>query len=338
MESDSKEKTKSGDDYIYTFVVKFGLWNINSCSPDGRKIKEIVNEIENRQMSLVVLTETFQESKQIDFNSRFKVYNSGYALESETKFKGGVAFVVENARIRVDSFNPFSEKLASIEFKYDDFPICVIGCRAPEERSPQLEIDQFYSDLEYMVRNIDSDRYTTVLVMGDFKCQIGRDLVGDYDAVGPYLDADYSSGNGRRIIEFCEKNELFLTNSYFRKKERGHFTYYDESGQGYTTDLILAKRAIDLCVTDVRASPSSVTTTEHKLMSVVFRHVNRAEMKKGRSEAKAKEEAPTPLPKPQSIPLENRGRGRGRGPRRGSGPHSRGQRRTRPYFFKNRNG
>ncbi|VDL45135.1 unnamed protein product [Hymenolepis diminuta] len=74
-------------------VLKCGLWNIRTCSSDGKKLNGIFSELSSRNYKFTVLTETWQGNGQIELSSQYTIYNSGFVIDGE--FTGGVAFLVD---------------------------------------------------------------------------------------------------------------------------------------------------------------------------------------------------------------------------------------------------
>lgn len=286
-------------------VLKCGLWNIRTCSSDGEKFNGIFSELSSRNYRLTVLTETWQENGQIELSSQYTIYNSGFVIDGD--FTGGVAFLVDTSVFQVEAFNPYSERLASIELKFGDFFLCIVGCCAPTETSSYSEIEKFYLDLDYLVRQIDSRQFKTVLIMGDFNCRIGHDShVYHSSVVGPFADCEDTTENGRCVVDFCENNRLFVVNSFFQKRKNHHFTCYDKNGRGVVTDLVLAPKRSELYVTDARASRSVTTSSDHVLLTVILRHSFKRRMtpRKGKSKLEVRRSVPVEIqPLVSSTPI-----------------------------------
>lgn len=82
-------------------------------------------------------------------------------------------------------------------------------------KAPDEEVEVFYEDVE-KAQNITKD-CSWKIVMGDWNSKIGAKASHENGVMGSYC---YGTRNKRseRRIQFCRKNELFITNTMFKKR------------------------------------------------------------------------------------------------------------------------
>ena len=64
-----------------------------------------------------------------------------------------------------------------------------------------------------------------VLGLGDFNGHVGRWIDG-FESVHGGCGIGKRNVEGRRLLKFCDENELLVANTWFEKKEQGKITQY----------------------------------------------------------------------------------------------------------------
>lgn len=83
------------------------------------------------------------------------------------------------------------------------------------------ECDKFYNDLQVTVNDVSTK--DMIIIMGDLNARVGqvqqRQLQQHVvrSGVGPFT-VDTENESGTRLIEFCEMNDIIISNTFFKHK------------------------------------------------------------------------------------------------------------------------
>lgn len=91
---------------------------------------------------------------------------------------------------------------------------------APTSRSTETEIDDFYKSLQRIFDNCNNK----VIFLGDMNARIGKPRDGESQIMGKY---GYGKRNSRgvKFINFCQQNNLKITNTMFKKSPQLRWTW-----------------------------------------------------------------------------------------------------------------
>ncbi|KAI8420615.1 hypothetical protein MSG28_007859 [Choristoneura fumiferana] len=205
-----------------------GVYIVSACG-----IESIPND-----MGLVYMQQNFDDEKIIELEEELSslrwdimgLSESGNMLffrEGDRKSQGGVGFLVRksliNNVVKVDSV---SSRVAYLILRITDrYSLKVIQMYAPTSTHPDDEVEAMYEEISQAIHS--SETYFTV-VMGDFNAKVGTQN-GDELRVGPY---GYGQRNqrGQRLVDFLEKEELYVMNSFFQKRPSRKWTWIGPDG------------------------------------------------------------------------------------------------------------
>jgi hypothetical protein len=79
------------------------------------------------------------------------------------------------------------------------------------------ECDKFYADLQDTINNVSSN--DMLIIIGDLNARVGENQQQHEirSNVGPFT-IDVENENGTRLIDFCEINNILLSNTFFKHK------------------------------------------------------------------------------------------------------------------------
>jgi hypothetical protein len=181
----------------------------------------------------------------------------GVFLDSEAKRaweEGGTQWKAINSRIMY------------VKLKYKKYNVSVFSVYAPTFMASNTDKDKFYGELEEEVRKI--SRNDLVVILGDFNARVGRkgddnewnDVLGNF-GVGE------RNVNGDRLLQFCEMNDLCITNTFFRHKNIHKHTWkHPGTKKWYLIDYILTKKKSISLFKDTRVMRSADCWTDHSLL------------------------------------------------------------------------
>ena len=130
-----------------------------------------------------------------------------YYCGQESLRRNGVAIVV-NKRVQnvVLGCNLKNDRMISDRFQGKPFNITVI--QAPTSNAEEAEVEQFYDDIQDLLEL--TPKKDVLFITGDWPAKVGSQetpgVTGKF-GLGIWNEA------GQRLIEFCQENELVITNT-----------------------------------------------------------------------------------------------------------------------------
>ena len=113
-----------------------------------------------------------------------------------------------------------------IPFQGKPFNITVIQVYAPTSNTEEVEVEQFYEDLQDFLEL--TPQKDVLFIIGDWNAKVGSQetpgVTGKFD-LGVWNEA------GQRLIEFCQENTLVIANTLFQQHKRRLYTCTSSDGQ-----------------------------------------------------------------------------------------------------------
>ena len=132
--------------------------------------------------------------------------------EQESFGGNGVAIMV-NKRVRnsVLGCNLKNDRMISVRLQGKPFNIMVIQVYAPTSNAEEVEVEQFYEDLQDLLEL--TPKKDVLFIIGDWNAKLGSQetpgVTGKF-GLGIWNEA------GQRLIEFCQENALVIANTHFQ--------------------------------------------------------------------------------------------------------------------------
>ena len=203
---DTMKEMKSNQNREPTLT--FASWNVRTLNPGNyteiKKTKRLCNMLRALDVDIAALQETRLLEKCHTF-----FWKGTYEKQMH-----GVGFAVKNElNDKIESVGEGSERLVTRRIQTTDGPVILISAYAPTEVSPSEDKGQFYKQLGDLMDTIRPHEH--VILMGDFNAMVGADCVAWKDIIGPHGVKAKTNDNGTRLLEFCQKFKLCLTNTFF---------------------------------------------------------------------------------------------------------------------------
>lgn len=204
-------------------------------------------------------------------NTSYHLYHSGVSDDSG---RHGVAVALSaNANAALLDWEPISERLARIRLKGSIFNITVIAVYAPTRDADDTTKNDFYEDLQNLVRQVPSS--DMLIVAGDWNARAGKSDGLSQGAVGKFGLGDRCT-NGDRMVNFATSNKLVLTNTRFDHPVHHITTWYSNDGRTSSQiDYIMVRSRWSCCVLDSRvfrgAETGNLNGSDHMLVRAKLR-------------------------------------------------------------------
>ena len=128
--------------------------------------------------------------------------------------------------------------MISVRFQGKPFNITVIQVYTPTSNAEETEVEWFYEDLQDILEL--TPQKNVLFIIGDWKAKVGsQETPGVTGKFGLRIRND----GRQRLIEFCQKNALVITNTLFQQHKRRLYTWTSPDGQHRNQiDYIFAAR------------------------------------------------------------------------------------------------
>ena len=116
--------------------------------------------------------------------------------------------------------------MISVLFQGKPFNITVIQVYAPTSNAEEVEVEQFYEEIQDLLELTPPKNVLFIIEEGNAK-------VGSQETPG--VTGKFSLGMwneaGQRLIEFCQENALVIANTLFQQHKRRLYTWTSPDGQ-----------------------------------------------------------------------------------------------------------
>ena len=172
-------------------------------------------------------------------------------------------------------FQEVSSRISLLKILKKGKPIYLINVYAPTQPSCQKNPDQrrkFYEQLEKVLQDVPNR--ATLFLIGDFNAKTGSSKDLHPEVIGNY-GKGLTNENGERLIDLALKNNLLITNTFF-KHRFAHVSTWTSPGLPShrrnqirnQIDYIQVRKDFFKFVNDCRAFSGISTNTDHRLVVI----------------------------------------------------------------------
>jgi len=139
---------------------------------------------------------------------------------------------------RVVGIERFEDRALLVKLKAEPVDLVIVQVYMPTTDHEELEVDLWYERLEEMLGG--QKGTDNVVIMGDWNAVVGEGR--DEKEVGSY-GLGKRNERGEKLVEFCKKNKLMITNTWFEQEKRRRYTWKKPGDTGrFQIDYILVKQ------------------------------------------------------------------------------------------------
>lgn len=259
--------------------IKIGTWNTRSLYEAG-KLANLTREMERLGLDILGVAETWWPGTGRCDTGNTAFYYSG---NNDRNHRKGVGIVITKQLLKsVIEFVPYSDRTALLKLRAKPTNFNIIQVYAPTAESPDQDVAQFYSEIEELLKL--TRKHDVNVIMGDFNAKIGK---GKFEnLVGPY-GLGIRSERGDRLLEFCQEENVAITNTWFQLPPRRLYTWRSpaDSPQNLVrnqVDYILINSRFKSSVKRACTYPGADVPSDHVLLVAVIR-LTLANVKKSNS-------------------------------------------------------
>ncbi|XP_069157717.1 craniofacial development protein 2-like [Procambarus clarkii] len=229
---------------------------------DAHKTAMINNELRRLQMDIVALQETRLPATGNIREKDFTFFWQGKPPEEVREH--GVGFAIRN-RLLGSIVPPMEGSARIIKLKLHTAAgmVSLIHAYDTTLTSSNEAKDKFYDDLGLALRDIPQQE--PVFLLGDFNARVGYDHSSWHSCLGQFGFGKMDE-SGPRLLEFCCRHDLCITNSFFDTKPLHKVSWrHPRSKHWHQLDLVLTGRSNLRNVKLTRSFQSADCDTDHSL-------------------------------------------------------------------------
>ncbi|XP_066288323.1 craniofacial development protein 2-like [Branchiostoma lanceolatum] len=198
------------------------------------------------------------QDKKVSDNMTF-IYSGGEHHE----YGVGLLLAQEASKALI-SWQPVSDRIIYARFNAKHMKVSVIQVYACTEAAEDESKDDFYEQLQTTLDN--TPKYDMTIVMGDFNAKLPKNRTGWENILGPHGSAE-ANDNGQRMLEFCQRNNLQITNTYFKQKRIHKATWKSPDGKTENEiDYVCVNKRWATWIHDTRVQRGADIGSDHHML------------------------------------------------------------------------
>lgn len=202
--------------------------HIATLNTRSLKSKESLTELEqalsNINWDILGISDVRRSKENIEEHKEYIIY-----YKNEIPGIYGVGFLVKKyLKNNIIEFKGVSDRIAvlNILLPGHKHPTSIVQVYAPTEVAKKEIKNSFYENLNETMESL----HNTTIVMGDFNSQIGQRGKNEEKILGPYTTGKRND-NGQRLINYALENNLYIMNTFYKRKHKRKWTWESPNGQ-----------------------------------------------------------------------------------------------------------
>ena len=173
----------------------------------------------------------------------------------------------------IEDFKPINNRMAHMTVTFGREKAIFVIMYAPQQGRTDEEKEELFGNVQTEIDNITGNK--EVIVMGDLNGHVGTTITGYEQAIGHQAIGE-SNAEGKRILDFCVRNNLSVMNTYYQHKDAHKWTWY---GCNSINGIYDKQSQIDLFqssnksrIRNVIAIPSVSLDSDHRLVLMTTKY------------------------------------------------------------------
>ena len=229
--------------------LKIGTWNVRTLYQAG-KLDNAIYEMNKMKLDILGIA----DNGKIRRDTHTVIYSGGQ------EHKYGVGIMMKNGIAKaMIGYWAISNRVLMMKLQGKPFNISLIQAYAPTQDYSDEDIEQFYEEIQQAIKYTNSNN--VLLVMGDFNAKVGMEAMED--VVGKFGIGNRNE-RGDRLIEFCQINNLTISNTWFQHHPRKVYTWKSPGDiVRNQIDYIMIKKRFRNNVKQAKAYPGADINSDH---------------------------------------------------------------------------
>lgn len=185
-----------------------------------------------------------------------------YSGSEESSNMYGVAVIIKTPGVTV-TFVPKSNRAMMIQIQCKPRNLNILQLYAPTAERSNKDVEEFYKQAEQLLSI--TKKHDINIIVGDMNAKVGRREVKGI--VGKYGLEDRND-RGDRLVQFCQEQDLVITNTYFQLLPRRLYTWTSPRHKAdhiirNQIDYILVNKRFRNCVKSAKTYPGADIRSDH---------------------------------------------------------------------------
>ena len=235
-------------------ILRIGTWNVRTLYQKG-KVDNVSQEMNRMNLNILGLSEVrWKGAGSTKIDSKTLIYSGG-----DEHIRGVGILFDETASKSLKSWCPISDRVVVAKIEAKPLNLGIIQVYAPTSESTDEEVEKFYEEIERAKSHLKSQDIK--IIMGDFNAKVGDERVED--VVGP-CGLGTLNERGSRLIDWCEMNNFFITNTWFENHHRRQWTWMSPGDRiRNKIDYILVQKRYRNAVKTSKSLPGADCDSDH---------------------------------------------------------------------------
>jgi exonuclease III len=192
-------------------------------------------------------------------SDEYKIFYSGH----ETSKRNGVAIICgKQTAGTILGYNPINDRIITMRIQGKPMNMTIIQVYAPTANASEEDHENFYGKLQETIDTM--PKADILILMGDLNAKVGEG--GKHKAVGGQ-GLGCRNEAGERLIEFCESNDIRITNTWFIQPKRRLYTWTSPDNKHRNQiDYIMIKNRWATSVQATYTLPGADCGSDHELL------------------------------------------------------------------------
>jgi endonuclease/exonuclease/phosphatase family metal-dependent hydrolase len=238
-------------------LLSIATWNVRTLYEAG-KLDNAIREMEKYHIDILGIAEVrWTEAGKVEKDNHTLIYSGG------GQHQHGVGIIMtKKVSQSLFGFWPISDRVILMKLRGKPFDIAVIQVYAPTTSHTEEELETFYEDVQKAIKTVKSD--DILFVIGDLNAKVGKDK---YLGITGAFGLGKRNERGTRLIQFCERNQLVITNTWFEHPARHIYTWKSPGDiKRNQIDYIMIRSRFRNSVVDVKTFPGADIGSDHNLL------------------------------------------------------------------------
>ncbi|XP_008180216.1 craniofacial development protein 2-like [Acyrthosiphon pisum] len=187
-----------------------------------------------------------------------------YTGASEKKPGTGGVGIIMNKTLgkKVKGYIQYDDRIILVKFQTKPKDTIVVQVYMLTSNSNDEEVEEVYENIDKIIENVKGEE--NLVVMGDWNAVVGEEKVNN--VTGTY-GLGKRNERGERLLEFCAKHNLIITNTCFDHHRRRRYTWKMPGYiNRYQIDYIMVKNRFKNQVKESRSYPGADIDSDHNLV------------------------------------------------------------------------
>lgn len=250
---------------IFKEKTKIATWNVQGMIELG-KAHNIIQQMKRLNVKILGISESHWKGSGKRVIQDTTIYYSGSPDSNSSNYHGVAIAVDVDISKTVKHFLPLSNRVVLLQLNAQGRHLNIIQAYAPTLDKEDGEVEEFYKDIDTVMKLTKSRDVN--IVLGDFNAKVGESPKNDF--MGSFGLGERND-RGDRLLLFCEENRMVLTNTFFKLPKRRLYTWRsprDKSGNIVRNqiDFIMINQRYKNAVKSAKTYPGAYIGSDHNML------------------------------------------------------------------------